>query len=39
MDEDRFWQFIDSTLPAASDPDEQECLLWDQLAASCKGRS
>jgi hypothetical protein len=33
MDEDRFWQLIDSTLPAAGDPDEQEGLLWDQLLA------
>ena len=33
MDDNRFWQFIDSTLSAADDPDEQESLLWDQLAA------
>ena len=33
MDENRFWQLIDSTLSAADDPDEREGLLWDQLLA------
>jgi hypothetical protein len=33
MDENRFWNLIDSTLSAADDPDERESLLWDQLVA------
>jgi hypothetical protein len=31
MDENRFWQLIDSTLSADDDEDEREALLWDQL--------
>ncbi len=31
MDEDRFWQMIDSTLPVAGDRAAQERLLWEQL--------
>jgi hypothetical protein len=33
VDERRFWEIVDATLPAAADRERQEELLWEQLVA------